>query len=148
MNISASSDWNADQVAAYLADSIIPMRIAVNGNRQPLLCSVWYQFDEDSGTLLAASHVSSALIKSLQKNPYCSFEIAPNDPPYMGVRGNGEVSLSKANAGSVLTELINRYLGNTDSKLAQWLLSRVDDEYVITITPTSLTAWDYSPRMT
>jgi hypothetical protein len=73
--------------------------------------------------------------------------LAPNEPPYHGVRGQGIARLSSAADGEVLREMLQRYLGGTDSKLGSWLLSRVEDEILITIEPLRLFTWDYRERM-
>ena len=49
--------------------------------------------------------------------------------------------------GDVLDEVLSRYLGGTDSDLARWLLSRRDEEVLISITPGRLFSWDYRERM-
>ena len=77
----------------------------------------------------------------------CAFEIAPNEPPYQGVRGKAQVSSNRENAESTLLSLIDRYLGGTNKSLAKWLLSRVDDELEFVLTPTWVTSWDYGGRM-
>ena len=43
--------------------------------------------------------------------------------------------------------MLHRYLGGADSRLAQWLLSRRDDEILISIEPRRLFSWDYRERM-
>ncbi len=113
----------------------------------PALCSIWFEWNVEEGTLWCASHESSKLIKLLQKNPNCAFEVAPNDPPYKGVRGQGVATLMRKPAIEVLSRLIARYLGETDSSLARWLLSRQEGEFAICIKPVWLSAWDYSERM-
>ena len=49
--------------------------------------------------------------------------------------------------GVVLGQMLQRYLGDTTSKLANWLLSRAEDEVLITIEPLRLFSWDYRERM-
>jgi hypothetical protein len=63
------------------------------------------------------------------------------------VRGQGVASLGADKDGEVLTQMLQRYLGGTDSKLGQWLLSRAADEVLITIKPQRLFSWDYRERM-
>jgi len=75
------------------------------------------------------------------------FELAPNEPPYHGVRGQGIATLDSDADGVVLGEMLQRYLGGTESKLGNWLLSRAEDEVLITITPLRLFSWDYRERM-
>ena len=48
---------------------------------------------------------------------------------------------------SLLRDLLLRYLGSLDSPFAQWLLSRAEEEIIITITPSRLFSWDYRERM-
>ena len=38
--------------------------------------------------------------------------------------------------------------GQDRSDLSDWLMGRIDSEVAITIVPSTLTSWDYSPRMT
>ena len=148
MKISKNSAWNEQEISDYLSDAVIPIRLAVTQDDFPLLCSVWFTFDADRQIMKCASHQSSALIKALEKQPKCSFEIAPNEPPYRGVRGSGSVTLTRNSAEATLNTLISKYLATVSSPLADWLLSRAAEEFVIEITPAWITAWDYSHRMT
>ena len=144
-NLSSKSDWNQNQIDAFLKSSRIPIRIAVDDGDYPLICSVWYQYRDD--TLCIVSHRSSKLAKLLAARGRCAFEIAPNEPPYQGVRGKAQVSSNRENVESTLRSLIDRYLGGTNQSLAKWLLSRVDDELEFVLTPTWVTSWDYGGRM-
>ena len=47
----------------------------------------------------------------------------------------------------MLEQLLGRYLGGHDSALAKWLLSRSEDEVLITISPRRWFSWDYRERM-
>ena len=44
-------------------------------------------------------------------------------------------------------ELIQRYLGGAESSVASWLLSRREEEMLISIEPVRLFSWDYRERM-
>ncbi|MDG1444659.1 MAG: pyridoxamine 5'-phosphate oxidase family protein [Pseudomonadales bacterium] len=147
MLISKSSAWPRDQLVSYLSQVAIPMRIATYGEEFPSICSVWYFFDPDRDVLLCASHKNSLLVKQLLKNDKCAFEIAPNDPPYKGVRGRGRVILTRVGVEETLHKLIGRYLGDSNDSLARWLLDRKDDEYVLELSPSWITSWDYGHRM-
>jgi hypothetical protein len=147
INLKKSSAWSEQQVCSFLATSTIPLRIATTTGSYPTLCSVWYMFDERQGDLLCVSHENSQLVADLMANQKCSFEIAPNEPPYCGVRGKAMVTLSKDYALETLTTLIPRYLGNAESRLAKWLIGRSAEEYVIRLRPVQMTSWDYSERM-
>ena len=147
MEIAKTSSWNETQIAQYLETAATPLRLAVNDGSYPMICSLWYEYDARERTLFCVSHQRSYLIKLLQRDASCGFEVAPNEPPYKGVRGKADISLERDGAGERLERLITRYLNDTDSGLARWLLSRVDEEYVLRVKPHWLTAWDYSSRM-
>lgn len=147
MKLNKSSAWSESEVCSFLASSTIPMRVATNTGSYPTLCSVWYAFDEPQGDFICVSHENSQLVSDLLANQKCSFEIAPNDPPYCGVRGKAMATLSKDYALETLSAVIPRYLGDTESRLAKWLIGRSDEEYVIRLRPVQLTSWDYSERM-
>jgi len=147
MLISKTSAWSHEILASYLEDAAIPMRIATYGNEFPSICSVWFFFDPERELLLCASHKNSQLVKQLTRNNKCAFEIAPNDPPYKGVRGRGQVTLTHAGVEDTLHKLIDRYLGDSNDSLAKWLLDRKEEEYVIELSPSWITSWDYGHRM-
>lgn len=144
-NLSNKSGWNAAQVQRFLERSTIPIRIAVADGDYPLICSVWYEYLD--GDLCIVSHKGSKLAKLLRQAGRCAFEIAPNEAPYCGVRGKADVTASYDCAESALKRLIQRYLGDSNQGLANWLLGRVDDEIVFTLHPTWATSWDYGGRM-
>ena len=108
---------------------------------------IWFYFDASTKQFVCASHERSKLIRVLEKVDRCGFEIATNDSPYRGIRGKAVATLGRANVDTSLRRLVDRYLGSTNAGLGQWLLSRVDEEYEIRLTPTWMTAWDYGQRM-
>lgn len=110
-----------------------------------MICSLWFTYSD--GALWCASHKNSYVINQLHTNTKVSFEISTNEYPYRGVRGKANVELSTLNAKHVLSELISRYLDQGNSQLASWLMSRVDDEYILKITPSLINSWDFSDRM-
>jgi len=87
------------------------------------------------------------MVALLRANGRVGFEVATNDPPYFGVRGQADASLSDSGGAAMLRRLLERYLGGVDSPLAKWLLSRSEDELLITVTPRRLFSWDYRQRM-
>ena len=144
--LKAGAVWTAEQTVDYLTRSEIPMRLACNASKSyPLICSLWYFFDGEN--FWCASHKSSRVIHWLEQNPKCAFEIAADTPPYSGVRGQGDVTITKNGAEEMLNQLLLRYLDNNESSLAKWLMSRVDEEYVIKIKPRWINMWDYTDRM-
>lgn len=146
MNISLKGPWDWSQVENYLTTSNFPMRVACIGQDSfPRVVSVWFGYDD--GRLLCVSHRSSQLVKLLRKNERVGFEVAPNEPPYYGVRGQGIAKLDSDAQGTVLRSMLERYLGGTNSSLADWLLSRAEDEMLISIEPSRIFSWDYRERM-
>lgn len=146
MEIRPGSAWDRAQIEDFLGQTRIPLRLASNTARGfPLVNSLWFELSD--GALLCATHQSSAIIAHLGRDGRCGFEIAPNEPPYYGVRGQGRASLLREGAAEALGRLIERYLGDSNPGLAAWLLGRAAEEYLIRIEPEWLTAWDFRPRM-
>ena len=146
MKLRKTSAWSREQVEDFLRTARIPARLACNtGGGFPLLCSLWYEYDD--GAIWCAVHADSRLAQLLGEDPRCAFEVAPNDPPYRGVRGQGRVQLLPGRGEEVLGSLIDRFLGDRRSSLARWLLSRSDEELAVRIDPVWISSWDYSDRM-
>lgn len=146
MQIHSKSQWNERQIIEFLESSDYPIRLSfLDSNQEPLICSLWFNYK--NGAIWAASHESAYLISQLKNNSKISFEVSSNQYPYKGVRGKAVAVLSKVNADTVLAELISKYLGDSNTQLSSWLMSRVDGEYAIKIVPSSINAWDFSNRM-
>ena len=146
MNINPQSSWDKKTIEGFLHQQVSPARIACIDNEGfPAICSLWFFYD--NGTLWCASHKKSHIVRLLNKQSHCGFEISDNNIPYKGVRGKGVVSLDKNKGPHVLQQLIERYLGNTNQALATWLNSRSADEYAIGIEIENINAWDFSSRM-
>ena len=146
MELRASSAWSWAAIQSFLERQQIPLRLAcVDRRDEPIVCSLWYLFEGDS--LWCATQKSARVVDYLERNPVCGFEVAPEAPPYMGVRGQATVSLSAERGPEVLLSLIDRYLGDRESSLARWLIARSSDEVAIRLSPRWLTSWDYSGRM-
>jgi len=122
------------------------LRLAVLGESGfPLVCSLWFGYD--GGKLFCATTRQSKLVERLRANPRCGFELAPNEPPYFGVRGQGIATVSSEAAMDLLGDLVDRYLGRRDTNFAQWLLGRTEDEVAISIDIRWMTSWDFRQRM-
>lgn len=144
--ISRRSAWQAPQIEAFLADARQPLRLACHARSGfPSISSLWFEYRD--GCLWCASHESSAIVRYLQDDPRCAIEVAPNEPPYHGVRGHARAELTREGAAPLLERLIARYLGDRDPGLAGWLMSRAAQEYAIRLQPAWLSAWDYRGRM-
>lgn len=140
------SAWTEAQMLMWLDAQRIPLRIAVQGdNGIPLMCPLWYY--PAAGSLWCATHRSAHIVSLLERAPAVAWEVAPNDMPYCGVRGQADVNLHADKGEAVLRRLIDRYLGSEDNKLARFLLSRVDGEYAVELKPRWISSWDYGDRM-
>lgn len=146
MRLRHGSPWTIDRVSRYLRDATLPVRLAcVGSSGTPLVCSLWYLFDGEA--LWCASQADAVVLRRLRADPRVGFEVAGDEPPYKGVRGQGRAELRPADGVRVLTELLDRYQGGRDTPLARWLLARADREVAVRIDIDWLTAWDYSARM-
>ncbi|MDH3622465.1 MAG: pyridoxamine 5'-phosphate oxidase family protein [Myxococcales bacterium] len=145
-SIRRSGPWSNDRVREFLAEARIPMRLAANTDTGfPVVLSLWFLPEGDE--LLAAVHQDSRIAMRLKEDSRCAFEVAPNEPPYCGVRGQARASLESEGAGELLERLLDRYLGSTQSSLGRFLLGRAQEELVIRLQPLWIGSWDYSDRM-
>jgi len=140
-----SGPWDAAAVAAFLDGTAIPIRLATAGRHFPMVQSLW--FLHDAGALWCCTQQDSVLATRLSADRRCGFEVAPDAPPYRGVRGTGHATLDADAAAGVLPRLIERYAGASSSSLGSWLLSRIDTEVAIRVDGLMVTSWDYSARM-
>jgi hypothetical protein len=137
--------WSDNEMRAYLEQAIIPIRLAVQNKRGPLALSLW--FIPIEGKLWCATSGSARLIDYLRAEPRCGFEVAADQPPYRGVRGQGVAHLHPQEGASILLRLLDRYGIAPGSALARNLLSRSDQELAIAIEPVTMTSWDFTVRM-
>lgn len=144
--IRRSSAWPLERIEDFLEAQRIPIRLACLTPRgSPIVCSLWYLYADKA--LWCATQKASRVARYLHDHPQCGFEIAPESPPYRGVRGQGQAELLAARGPEVLGRLIDRYLGSRDSDFARWLIGRAHQEVAIRIAPEWLTSWDFSSRM-
>lgn len=141
----ASGPWDIDTMAAFLKDSVLPVRLATNGASGPLVQSLW--FVPDGLDLWCCTQQTSLLARRLRKDDRVGFEVAGDSPPYRGVRGTGIATLESHGVEDVLRRLIFRYQGDAKTQLSEWLLSRIDSEVAIHVSARTVSSWDYSPRM-
>ena len=141
-----SGPWTASQVREFLSEARIPMRLAANTDSGfPVVLSLWFLAEGDE--ILGAVHRDARIAQRLRADRRCAFEIAPNEPPYFGVRGQATATLESAGARELLERLLHRYVGTTDSKLGRFLLGRADEEFVVRLKPEWIGSWDYRERM-
>jgi len=141
-----SGCWTEAQIGDFMAESKIPVRLAVQDTTGcPLAISLWYLFED--GAVWCATNRKARVLGFLTNEPRCGFEIAGDTAPYRGVRGKGRASLHPEHGGKILKRLLERYDIASNSKLAMMLLSRIDQEVAIRIGPGRVSSWDFSQRM-
>jgi nitroimidazol reductase NimA-like FMN-containing flavoprotein (pyridoxamine 5'-phosphate oxidase superfamily) len=141
-----SGVWSPEEVDEFLTETTVPIRIACRTPRDDLwMLSLWYEYDD--GEFRCATSANADIVDFLQSTAEVAFEVSTNDVPYRGVRGRGTASLGPDHDKEQLRTLLERYLGGTDSSLAQSLLSPDREEVRIRITPDKLYSWDFSERM-
>ena len=127
-------------------DTKIPIRIGfIKSNGYPSIISLWY-IDID-GKIYCATQKTAKIIQYLETNPSCGFEIASDQPPYKGSRGEGIVKIIPSKGPKILNLLIKKYLGEKESTLSKFLRGHAQNEIAIEITPTKIFHYDYSKRM-
>jgi hypothetical protein len=130
----------------YLSEIRIPLRLScLMASGWPSVLSLWYLYRE--GNLYCATQDTAKVVSYLRHDPRCAFEIAADQPPYCGVRGQGMATLDSPLGPEILQHLLIRYLGSTDSPLAQRLLAQSQHEVAIIIKPSKVFTWNYTSRM-
>ena len=138
--------WTDDEVAGFFREAAIPIRLAVRRpDGTPWVVTLWYRYCD--GRLECATSADADLLTYLRGDPEVAFDVSTNEIPYRGVRGHGSASLAPDDDKTVLRALLERYLGGTDSPLADRLLDDDRDEVRIRIEPRTVFSWDYSDRM-
>lgn len=138
--------WSHGDMATFLDDTTVPIRVSCRTPSGGLwMLSLWYRYED--GQLWCATGADADIVKFLREDPHVAFEISVNDPPYRGVRGQGTATIEPDPEKATLRSLLERYLGGTDSALAERLLSPEREEVAISIDPTTVATWDYSNRM-
>lgn len=144
--VSIEGDWSRDEAEEFLDAAIIPARIGCHNPKGGLwMLSLWYRFHD--GRIQCATSKDADIVSFLRKNDEVCFEVSTNMPPYMGVRGAGRATIEETGAKAVLGALVDQYLGTREAEMAQWLLREEREEVTITIEPSRLYTWDFTPRM-
>jgi hypothetical protein len=138
--------WSKAQIERFLRETQIPIRLSCNGTSgHPVLISLWFIPLNDK--LWCATQRTARIAALLDRDPRCAFEVSMEKPPYYGIRGPALATLHDDRGEEILRKLIDRYLGNSTSHLARFLLGRVERETAIAIEPKILVSWDYRERM-
>lgn len=138
------------EIADFLDGREIPARLACRTPAGHLwMLSLWYRYrsEADGWILECSTSANATIVDYLESNPEVAFEISTNRPPYRGVRGRGTASIDPDPEKETLRELLEAYLGGTESGLAESLLSEDREEVRITVAPAVVYGWDFSERM-
>ncbi|MFB6196077.1 MAG: pyridoxamine 5'-phosphate oxidase family protein [Haloplanus sp.] len=143
-----SGAWDREGVAGFLAEATVPIRLACHTPAGGLwMLSLWFAFDADAERFVCATAADADVVEYLRADDGVAFEVSTNDPPYRGVRGAGTATVTPDEEKAVLRDLLERYLGGTDSSLARRLLDPARDEVAIRVAPERWYSWDFTDRM-
>lgn len=124
----------------------IPIRLASKTNTDwPMVISMWFLHQD--GLLYCATQRSAKIVSYLQYDNRMAFEIAADQPPYCGIRGQAKARIDDKLGVEILEKLLIRYLGDTNNDLAKKLLANSEAEVAIVIEPIRIFTWDFSDRM-
>lgn len=133
----------------FIEDIHIPIRLScISESGYPLIVSLMYVYMDEK--FFCATQGTSKIVKSLKINSRCGFEIARDSPPYLGIRGYGNVTIIENLGEKILRMLLQRYFeGKESSQLYKFLLSEnhLKTEVALVIHPIRVFEWDYSSRM-
>ncbi len=133
-------------VREFLEQVRIPIRLAsITTSGWPVLISLWYLYQD--GLLYCATQESAKITRYIEKNNQVAFEIAADDPPYCGVRGQAIARVDDQLGVEMLERLLVRYLGGTENALAKNLLAKKETEVAIVLEPLRIFTWDFRQRM-
>jgi hypothetical protein len=139
-------DASLSEMQEFLSAVRIPLRLACKTESDwPLVISLWFLHQD--GLLYCATQRSAKIVKYLQNDTRCAFEIAGDYPPYCGIRGQARARIDQTMGGEILEKMLVRYLGDTNNDLARKLLAKSETEVAIVLEPIRIYTWDFSDRM-
>jgi len=141
-----TGQWSREEAGTFLRETTVPVRLACERPDGALwMLSLWFRYRE--GALWCATASDADVVGYLRRDDRVAFEVSTNDPPYRGVRGDGTATVAGDDDKDLLRDLLERYLGGTDSPLARRLLDDDRDEVVVRVEPNRAYSWDFTDRM-
>lgn len=138
--------WSRAQLESFLDKTTVPLRLAARTRSDyPWIVPLWYVYR--AGAFHCAPGRLADVVDFLDRDARLGFDVSTNEPPYRGVRGAGEATVEPDPDKQLLRDVLVRYLGGTDSSLADRLLAADREEVRIEIEPARLVTWDYTDRM-
>ncbi|WP_255171102.1 pyridoxamine 5'-phosphate oxidase family protein [Natrononativus amylolyticus] len=138
--------WDREAVTAFLREVTIPLRLATRRPDGSLwVVPLWYRYRD--GGFECATAADAHVVGFLETDPAVGFDVSTNAVPYRGVRGNGTATLAPDTNKDTLRALLERYLGGTETPLAERLLDEDREEVRIRLEPATVYSWDYTARM-
>lgn len=132
--------------STFLTETHIPLRLScTTKSGWPVVLSLWYLYQEEK--IFCATQETARVVRYLENDPRCALEIAGDRMPYCGLRGQARAVIDRDRGPDILIKLLTRYLGGTESPLAQKLLAKSDREVALILEPVNLFTWDFTPRM-
>lgn len=130
----------------FLTESKIPLRLScTTESGWPVVLSLWFLYQENK--IYCATQETARVVRYLEHDPRCALEIAGDQMPYCGLRGQARAAIDRVQGPEILEKLLDRYLGGTGSPLAQKLLAKSETEAALILEPVNLFTWDFTPRM-
>jgi hypothetical protein len=126
-------------------DLVIPLRIAVHANtaRELLVAPLWFLHAD--GAFWCASQARSLIVRALQREPSCAFDLSTNDMPYRGVAIEGRAEIVDDSDDVCIRAIVRRYL---EPDQADAMLSRLDGRgtrVILRIVPQRVRPWAIDP---
>jgi PPOX class probable F420-dependent enzyme len=136
------------EVKEFLINSRLNVHIGtIDEKGNPNVHPTWYYFDESSNNIYVATSKHSKKVNNLRRNPSIYYCVDDPNPPYKGVRGKGNATISENinNNATIAEKIILKYLGSLEGQMAKKLMElvRKGDEISIEITPDYFSTWDY-----
>jgi hypothetical protein len=130
----------------YLAKVRIPIRLSFRTESGwPFVLSLWFIYRD--GLIYCATQEDARIVRYLENEPRCGFEIAGDLPPYCGIRGQARARVDRELGAEILEALLIRYLNGVENPLAKRLQTQAGQEVALVLDPINCFSWNFTERM-